>query len=130
MAFEEIIHLTRQAKAAARAAAGLSSPQKNAVLLKAAQHLLASQVRIIEENRKDLRLAEQKGLSKAMIDRLTLDEKRIGDMAQGLREIVELPDPVGQVVKGWTRPNGLRIEKVRIPLGVIGIIYESRPNVT
>ncbi len=89
-----------------------------------------SSKRILEENEKDLQAALKKGLSPAMIDRLTLNEKRIQEMAKGLREIVALPDPVGQVVKGWTRPNGLKVEKVRIPLGVIGIIYESRPNVT
>ncbi|KAB2842203.1 glutamate-5-semialdehyde dehydrogenase [bacterium] len=130
MAFEEILQITRAAKAAAREAANLRTPQKDAVLKRAAEHLIASQARILEENQKDLRAAEAKGLSKAMLDRLTLNEKRVVEMAQGLREIVELPDPVGQVVKGWTRPNGLRVEKVRIPLGVIAIIYESRPNVT
>lgn len=130
MAFEEILQITRAAKAAAREAANLRTPQKDAVLRRAAEHLIASQPRILEENQKDLRAAEAKGLSKAMLDRLTLNEKRVAEMAQGLREIVELPDPVGQVVKGWTRPNGLRVEKVRIPLGVIAIIYESRPNVT
>jgi len=130
MAFEEILQITRAAKAAAREAANLRTPQKDSVLKRAAEHLIASQARILEENQKDLRAAEAKGLSKAMLDRLTLNEKRVAEMAQGLREIVELPDPVGQVVKGWTRPNGLRVEKVRIPLGVIAIIYESRPNVT
>ncbi|MDL1870680.1 glutamate-5-semialdehyde dehydrogenase [Deltaproteobacteria bacterium PRO3] len=130
MAFEEILQITRAAKAAAREAANLRTPQKDAVLRRAAEHLIASQPRILEENQMDLRAAEAKGLSKAMLDRLTLNEKRVAEMAQGLREIVELPDPVGQVVKGWTRPNGLRVEKVRIPLGVIAIIYESRPNVT
>ncbi len=130
MAFEEILQITRRAKAATREAAALTTPKKNAILAKAAEHLLASQARILEENRKDLKAAADKGLSKAMIDRLTLDEKRIAEVAQGLREIIELPDPVGAVVRGWTRPNGLRVEKVRIPLGVIAIIYESRPNVT
>lgn len=130
MAFEEIIQITQRAKQASREAASLSTPQKDAILAKAAQHLIASQSRILEENQKDLKFAEQKGLATAMLDRLTLNEKRIGEMAQGLKEIIGLPDPVGQVVKGWTRPNGLRIEKVRIPLGVIAIIYESRPNVT
>ncbi|MFO1463952.1 MAG: glutamate-5-semialdehyde dehydrogenase [bacterium] len=130
MAFEEILQIARRAKAATREAAVLATPKKNAILAKAAEHLIASQARILEENRKDLKAAADKGLSKAMIDRLTLDEKRIAEMAQGLREIIELPDPVGAVVRGWTRPNGLRVEKVRIPLGVIAIIYESRPNVT
>lgn len=130
MAFEEIVKITHAAKAAAREAANLRTPKKDAILKRAAEHLLSSKKRILEENQKDLSAAEAKGLSKAMIDRLKLDEKRIGEMAQGLKEIIDLPDPVGQIAKGWTRPNGLRIEKVRIPLGVIAIIYESRPNVT
>jgi len=130
MAFEEILQLTERAKRAAREAANLSTPQKNQILSQAAEHLLSSQERILAANLKDLEFAKSKGLSAAMIDRLTLNEKRIGEMAQGLREIIGLEDPVGKVVKGWVRPNGLRIEKVRIPLGVIAIIYESRPNVT
>jgi glutamate-5-semialdehyde dehydrogenase len=130
MAFEDILQIARAAKAASREAGGLRSPQKDAILKRAAELLITSQPRILAANQKDLKFAEEKGLSKAMIDRLTLNEKRIAEMAQGLREIIALPDPVGQVVKGWTRPNGLRVEKVRIPLGVIAIIYESRPNVT
>ncbi|HCU25644.1 MAG TPA: glutamate-5-semialdehyde dehydrogenase [Deltaproteobacteria bacterium] len=130
MPHEDILKICRDAKAAARGAAALTTPQKDAALKKAADHLLASTARILAENQKDLQTAEQRGLSKAMIDRLALNEKRIGEMAAGLREIVSLPDPVGQIAKGWTRPNGLRVEKVRIPLGVIAIIYESRPNVT
>ncbi len=127
---EEIIEIAKRAHGAVREAAKLSTPQKDAILEKAAQRLVDSSKRILEENEKDLQAALKKGLSPAMIDRLTLNEKRIQEMAKGLREIVALPDPVGQVVKGWTRPNGLKVEKVRIPLGVIGIIYESRPNVT
>lgn len=130
MAFENIIEIARQARAAARQAAVLSSAKKNAVLAKAADRLLAAAPRILEENARDLNAGREKGLNAALLDRLALNDKRIADMAAGLREIVELPDPVGQIVKGWTRPNGLRIEKIRIPLGVIAIIYESRPNVT
>ncbi len=130
MAYEEIIEIARRAREAARAASILSTPKKDAILSRAAEHLGKASGRILEENQKDLKYAGEKGLSKAMTDRLELDEKRIQEMAQGLREIRELPDPVGQVVKGWSRPNGLKVEKVRIPLGVIAIIYEARPNVT
>jgi len=130
MAYEEVIQIAKRAKAVAPEAARLSTPQKNKLLEKAAEALEKGQARILEANAKDLAVAKEKGLSAAMLDRLTLNPKRIGEMAQGLRELTQLPDPVGEVVKGWTRPNGLKVEKVRIPLGVIGIIYESRPNVT
>ncbi len=130
MSFQEIIDLAQRARKAAREASNLSTPKKNTILKRAAENLQNSTSRIIQENKKDLEFARSKNLSEAMIDRLTLDEKRIQEMANGLREIVSLSDPVGEVVKGWTRPNGLRVQKVRIPLGVIGIIYESRPNVT
>jgi glutamate-5-semialdehyde dehydrogenase len=85
---------------------------------------------LIAENKKDLVAAGQKGLSKAMIDRLTLDPERIKAMADGLREVAALPDPVGEVTRMWRRPNGMQIGKMRVPIGLIGIIYESRPNVT
>lgn len=127
---DTILDLARRAKEAARYGAALSSVQKNKILSEMAQALLAQKGRIETENRKDLDFAKEKGLNPAMIDRLVLDGKRIEEMAKGLQEITALSDPVGEVVKGWTRPNGLRVEKVRIPLGVIAIIYESRPNVT
>ena len=95
-----------------------------------AHKLLEREEQIKEENEKDLSLADEKGLSAAMMDRLTLDEKTIGSMAEGLKEVVALPDPVGEVTGMWKRPNGLVVGRVRIPLGVIGFIYESRPNVT
>jgi glutamate-5-semialdehyde dehydrogenase len=85
---------------------------------------------IIAENQKDITFAEKKGLSKALIDRLTLNQKRIDEMARGLMEVTSLPDPVGEIVKMWKRPNGMTVGKMRVPIGVIGIIYESRPNVT
>lgn len=130
MSQEQIIALARQARAASRHIAQLTTSQKNEILQAAAKQLIASSAKIIEENAKDLQAAREKGLSNAMIDRLVLNDKRIQEMAKGLQEITALPDPVGEVVKGWVRPNGLRVEKVRIPLGVIAIIYESRPNVT
>ena len=95
-----------------------------------ADALIAAPGDILAANAEDLRAVEGKGLQASFIDRLTLTEKSIGAMAQGLREIAALKDPVGEVVAAWDRPNGLKIERVRTPLGVIGVIYESRPNVT
>lgn len=129
-AYPQIIEIAQKAREAARYGARLTRPQKDKALLHMAEALVSQAERIIEENEKDLKTAKEKGLSAAMIDRLMLDEKRVQAMAKGLQEVSELNDPVGEVVKGWVRPNHLRIEKVRIPLGVIGMIYESRPNVT
>ncbi|MCB1213935.1 MAG: gamma-glutamyl-phosphate reductase, partial [Deltaproteobacteria bacterium] len=112
---EEIIQLARQAREASWEAAKLTTEQKNQVLLKAAERLLDQQARIAAENAKDLEAAEAKGLSAAMVDRLRLNRARIEEMARGLQEVVQLPDPVGQVTKEWTRPNGLKVQKVRIP---------------
>ncbi|WP_281978572.1 glutamate-5-semialdehyde dehydrogenase [Pseudorhizobium flavum] len=120
----------RHAKAAARQLALASSETKNRALNAMADALLASQDAILAANAEDLRAVEGKGLQASFIDRLTLSEKSIAAMAQGLREIAELRDPVGETIAAWERPNGLRIERVRTPLGVIGVIYESRPNVT
>ncbi len=108
----------------------ISTDVKNKTLLKAAKLLERNRDVIQEENRKDLIAGEEKGLSKAMLDRLLLNEKRIAGMIQVLKDVVALNDPVGEVVKMWTRPNGLKIGKMRVPLGVVAIIYESRPNVT
>ncbi len=129
--FDQIIlDIAQNARKAGRIAANLTTPQKNQLLGKMADALEKQTERIERENKKDLENGKQKNLSSAMIDRLILNQKRIQEMANGLREVAKLPDPVGEITKGWVRPNGLRIEKVRIPLGVIGIIYESRPNVT
>ncbi len=110
--------------------AGLSSIQKNDLLMKMAERLMAQSQQIIEANRLDIEDAIEKGLSKTLIDRLTLDQKRIINMAEGLRTLIQLDDPIGRVDKMWHRPNGLEIGQQRVPLGVIGIIYEARPNVT
>lgn len=120
----------RKAKAVARVLATATENQKNAALLSMAKALREKQELIIEANKEDLTAGEQKGLSKTLLDRLMLNPKRIEEMAQGLEAIAALPDPVGEVVSMWTRPNGLQIGKMRVPLGVVGIIYESRPNVT
>ena len=95
-----------------------------------AERVGATQDEILVANARDVAAANADGLSAAMIDRLTLDPKRLATMADGIRQVAGLPDPVGEIIRDWTRPNGLRIQKVRVPIGVVGIIYESRPNVT
>lgn len=119
-----------KAKAASRALANISTVIKNNALHKMAAGLEREESRLVAENRKDLVEAEKKGLSKAMIDRLTLNPERIRAMADGLREVAALPDPVGEVLRMWRRPNGMEVGRMRVPIGLIGIIYESRPNVT
>jgi len=125
-----ILDMGRRARAASHELVKLSTAQKNAILLAMADEIEARQAGILEANARDLAAAHEKGLSKAMIDRLTLDAKRLKGIADAVREVAALPDPVGEVLSAWTRPNGLRITKKRVPIGVIGIIFESRPNVT
>ena len=125
-----IIEMAKAAKKAAVAMARCPSDRKNEVLLKIAGKLEAESSHIKAENAKDIVFAREKGLSNAMIDRLTIKDATIASMAQGLREVAQLEDPLGAIVKTWRRPNGLEVSRMRIPLGVIGIIYESRPNVT
>lgn len=125
-----VTDLALEAKTGARLLAKASSAQKNLVLVKMAEALREKASELISENKKDIAYAEGKKLSKAMIDRLTLSEKRISETAQGLLEVSQLPDPVGEITKMWLRPNGMTVGKMRVPIGVIGIIYESRPNVT
>ncbi len=120
----------KRARAAAEKLSLAPTKQKDAGLLSAAMVLRANVDDILAANAKDLAAAEGRGLSGAMLDRLMLDEKRIEAMAKGLEDIAALPDPVGSKIAEWDRPNGLHIERIRVPLGVIGIIYESRPNVT
>ncbi|MCH8834904.1 MAG: glutamate-5-semialdehyde dehydrogenase, partial [Proteobacteria bacterium] len=118
------------ARAAARMLANASTEAKNAALTGSADSLRARADAILAANRKDMEAGRRKGLSKALLDRLALDDQRIEAMARGLEDIAGLPDPVGEVMARWKRPNGLDISRVRVPLGVIGMIYESRPNVT
>ena len=125
-----VLKKATEAKDGARAIARASSEQKNNTLIKMAEALRKKAKDLQKENRKDLAAAKKKGLTKAMIDRLTLTAQRIEEMSQGLMDIASLPDPVGEITKMWQRPNGMTIGKMRVPLGVIGIIYESRPNVT
>jgi glutamate-5-semialdehyde dehydrogenase len=120
----------KRAKAASRALANISTEIKNNALFKMAKGLEEQADRLIAENAKDLAAGEKKGLSKAMLDRLKLTPERIKAMADGLREVAALPDPVGEIVKMWRRPNGMEVGRMRVPIGLIGIIYESRPNVT
>ena len=122
--------LGRNANAAGRVLATASTKAKNAALNAMADAILAAQDKILAANAADLKNVEGKGLLSSFIDRLTLTEKSIAGMAQALREIAEFKDPVGEVIAEWDRPNGLHIERARTPLGVIGVIYESRPNVT
>jgi glutamate-5-semialdehyde dehydrogenase len=120
----------RRARAASRLLRQCPSEQKNRGLLAMADRLMSMQAEIIAANAQDVEKAKADGLSAAMIDRLTLNPKRVAAMADGVRQVAALPDPVGETIRDWTRPNGLRIQKVRVPIGVVGIIYESRPNVT
>ena len=126
----EVREMAGKAKNASRQLAQLSTPSKNKALLEMARDLERHQERLIKENRKDLASAEKDRLSSPLIDRLRLTPPVIHGMAEGLREVARLPDPVGEIVKMWKRPNGLMVGRMRIPIGVIGIIYESRPNVT
>lgn len=125
-----VLAKAKEAREGARSLAKASSNRKNAALLRMADAILKRTKDLIKENAKDIAFAQKKGLSKAMIDRLTLNTRRIDEMAQGLREVAALPDPVGEIIKMWQRPNGMSVGRMRVPIGVIGIIYESRPNVT
>ena len=122
--------LATEAKRAAQLLARASTHQKNQALLAAADAVLARQDAILAANRTDLEAARAAGANDAFLDRLKLDPKRLAGIAAALREVATLPDPVGRVTDSWTRPNGLRVKKVRIPLGVVLMVYEARPNVT
>jgi len=122
--------IAQNAQEASRRLARISCPAKNNALLQMAAELIRNTDHLIAENDRDVVDAKKRGLSRAMLDRLTLKKETIEGMAQGLREVAALPDPLGKVTSMWRRPNGLLVGRMRIPLGVIGIIYESRPNVT
>ena len=128
---EPMMHyMGRMALEAARELALATTEQKNEALEAMARWIEARAGAILEANKNDIDAARSKSRDEAFIDRLALNEARVAAMAKGLREIASLPDPVGEAIASWTRPNGLAISRVRVPLGVIGIIYESRPNVT
>lgn len=131
MSIQETIHqMGRQARAAAYQLAQLSSDEKNDILRAMAAAIRRRTPELLAANVLDLAAGEAKGLSNAMLDRLKLDEKRIEAMAAGIDQVATLPDPVGEIMDAWDRPNGIRISQTRVPIGTIGIVYESRPNVT
>jgi glutamate-5-semialdehyde dehydrogenase len=131
MTLEQEIHtIGRRAREASRALARLSASQKNKILIAMADELVVRSPEILAANAEDTEAAEKNGLTKAAIDRLRLTPDRISGMADGIRQVAALEDPVGEILRDWTRPNGIHIQKIRTPIGVIGIIYESRPNVT
>jgi len=126
----ELTDLGERARQAGRALGQLSSEEKNRALFAMADEIVAERESILAANDQDLVQACANGLSGAMLDRLTLNPQRIEAMANGIRKVAALPDPVGETIREWTQPNGIQISKVRVAIGVIGIIYESRPNVT
>jgi glutamate-5-semialdehyde dehydrogenase len=125
-----MLEMGRAARAAADELGRSSGEQRAAALTRAAAEIRAASAAILSANEQDMAAGRGRGLSAAMLDRLALSEQRVEAMAAGIDAIVALPDPIGNVIAEWTRPNGLKIQRVRVPLGVIGIIYESRPNVT
>jgi glutamate-5-semialdehyde dehydrogenase len=127
---KEITNIAKRAKEASREMAQASSAKKDVVLKEMASALIKKKAVILKANQKDIAGARRLGRGAAFLDRLTLNEKRIKEMAESLLQISRLKDPVGSVLRAWRRPNGLRIQKVRVPIGVVAIIYESRPNVT
>jgi glutamate-5-semialdehyde dehydrogenase len=127
---KDVLNIARSAREASHELARLTTGVKNSALLKMADGILANSYELKEANKKDLAGAKKKGLSESMMDRLALTDKVIRGMSDGLKEVATLPDPVGEMTSMWTRPNGLRVGRMRIPIGVIGIIYEARPNVT
>ena len=127
---EQVLELGRNARRASRELMGWSAEQKNRALESMAEELESRTPQIREVNGRDVAEARENGLSDAMVDRLVLNEDRMAAMVQGLRDIAALPDPVGRILKSWEKENGLQLKKVAVPIGVIGMIYESRPNVT
>lgn len=127
---DQVYEMGKKARAAALALAVLSEEKKNEILRAMATGIRVAALEILEANRKDIAAGEERGLTSAMLDRLRLDAPRLEAVAAGVEKVATLPDPVGEVLGEWDRPNGIRIQQLRVPIGVIGIIYESRPNVT
>src|SRR3954468_5552655 len=127
---QSVADLCRAARDASRALAALDSDTKNAALHAIADALEARTPEILEANARDMEAGRESGLSSALLDRLALDETRVAGIAAGVRKIAALPDPVGEVIDGFRLPNGLDVRKVRVPLGVVAVVYEARPNVT
>lgn len=126
----ELLQKAIQAKQASAILAKATTKQKNNALRAISMHLLEEQAYILEENSKDVETGRQNGMSESLVDRLQLDQLRLKDMADALIQLTKLADPVGEVLEKWERPNGLTMSKIRVPLGVVGMIYEARPNVT
>src|SRR5215218_4885693 len=127
---EQVTELGRRSRLASRRLASASTAEKDAALLTAADLLVERTPEILAANAADTEHAADGGMEPGPLDRLRLSERRIADMADGLRKVAALPDPVGELLDGWVRPNGLEIQRVRVPLGVVAVIYENRPNVT
>ncbi|MBT2655735.1 glutamate-5-semialdehyde dehydrogenase [Bacillus sp. ISL-18] len=126
----ELLQKAKKLKKASKQLGIISTGEKNAALLKVADHLLTEKEFILEENAKDLQAGKERGLSESLLDRLLLTEERIEQIVDGVRQLVQLDDPIGETIEAWERPNGLQIETIRVPLGVVGMVYEARPNVT
>lgn len=127
---ERVLEKAKEAKEASKFISCASTDVKNKIILRMANYIEERKDELMEANKIDINNADKKGLSRALIDRLTLNEKRISEMIKGLEEVAALPDPVGEITKMWLRPNGMQVGRMRVPIGVIGVIYEARPNVT
>ncbi|MED0687826.1 glutamate-5-semialdehyde dehydrogenase [Anoxybacillus ayderensis] len=126
----ELIVKAKKLKQAAKQLGILSTEEKNHALAMIAEALIAQMAYILQENEKDMTIGKENGLSPSLLDRLQLTEERIQQIADGVRQVVDLPDPIGETIEQWTRPNGLLLKQIRVPLGVVGMVYEARPNVT
>jgi glutamate-5-semialdehyde dehydrogenase len=126
----ELLEKAKKLKIASKALAILTTEEKNQALAKMADRLLTEKELILTENAKDIQTGKENGFSPSLLDRLLLTEERIEQMVEGIRQLIELQDPIGETIEAWERPNGLQIHTVRVPLGVIGMVYEARPNVT
>ncbi|ASA95811.1 gamma-glutamyl phosphate reductase [Anoxybacillus flavithermus TNO-09.006] len=126
----ELLTKAKKLKQAAKRLAILSTEEKNEALAIIAETLIARKSYILEENEKDMASGKENGLSPSLLDRLQLTEERIHQIADGVRQVIQLPDPIGETIEQWSRPNGLLLKQIRVPLGVVGMVYEARPNVT
>ncbi|WP_419887335.1 glutamate-5-semialdehyde dehydrogenase [Neobacillus niacini] len=126
----ELLEKAKKLRSAAKALAILTTNEKNEALAKMADRLLTEKELILTENAKDIQAGEENGFSSSLLDRLLLTEERIEQIVEGIRQLIDLEDPIGETIEAWERPNGLQIHTVRVPLGVIGMVYEARPNVT
>ena len=126
----ELLEKAKKLKQAARTLGMLTAEEKNNALSKMADQILNQTDWILSENAKDIQLGKEKGLSPALLDRLLLTEERVGQIVDGIRQLISLEDPIGETIEAWERPNGLHIQTIRVPFGVIGMVYEARPNVT